>query len=77
MDANWVSHLDPEDRTAFWSEMNDLLLVATANDDVTALEQCLREWRATAECMADPEIRDALLAHLHPGDFGEVKRPGE
>lgn len=70
----WLAALGAEDRARFSAEVQEALLAAQITDDASPLEACLREWRWTAEALADPVVRAALTA---PGDddYTEVPRP--
>jgi hypothetical protein len=49
--------------------------VAYHDDDLTELDQLVRDWRATAAELADPARREALLGRFDLGDFVEASRP--
>jgi hypothetical protein len=74
-DLTWLRHLDEDDLTAFIGEVHAAVLVAYHDDDLTELDQLVRDWRATASELADPARREALLSRLDPDDFVEAARP--
>ncbi len=71
-ELSWLLHLDHDDMNCF----TDDLRYALRDRDPAALATCLREWRVTAEALADPELRAALTAPPGDADFTEVQRPG-
>jgi hypothetical protein len=73
--AFWTQHLDADDRALMLAELRDCLGTLESTGDPGPLETCLREWRVTAEALADPERRAVLTGPLEPGDFTEVARP--
>jgi len=50
--------------------------VAYHDDDLTELDQLVRDWRATAGELADPARRHVLLGGFAEDDFVEAERPG-
>src|SRR5262249_1147614 len=74
-DLTWLRHLDEGDLTTFVSEVRAAVLVAYHDDDLTELDQLVRDWRATAGELANPARREALLGGLAPGDYGDAARP--
>jgi hypothetical protein len=74
-DLTWLRHLDDDDLTVFIGEVRAAVLVAYHDDDLTELDQLVRDWRATAGELADPARREVLLGGLEPGDFVEAARP--
>ena len=57
----WVAMLDAPDRAAFYDDLGAAVAAARAADDPTGIEQCLRQWRLTAEGMLNAGLRDQLL----------------
>ena len=57
----WVATLDPSDRRAFYDDLAAAVLAARDGDDPAEIERCVRQWRLTAEGMANAELRDSLL----------------
>lgn len=53
----WVTLLDDVDQNAFYTDLG----TAVATHDAGAIEECLRQWRLTAEAMTNAELRDRLL----------------
>jgi hypothetical protein len=74
-DLTWLRHLDDDDLTTFIAELRAAVSVAYHDDDLTELEQLARDWRATADELADPARRHALLGGFAAGDFAEAERP--
>src|SRR5262249_58553996 len=74
-DLTWLRYLDEDDLTAFISEVHAAVLVAYHDDDLTELDQLVRDWRATAGELADPARREVLLGGLNPSDYVEAARP--
>jgi len=70
----WLAVFDQDDRTQFFDELRDALAVAEATRDAGPVATCLREWRTTAQALADPLARGILTG---PGDdnYAEVTRP--
>ena len=73
---SWLSVFDNDDQASFFAEMRDALDTSAARRDPGPPEACLREWKITAEAMADPQVRAALTSPLGENDFAEVSRPG-
>jgi hypothetical protein len=73
---SWLSVFDDDDRASFFAEMRDALETSAARRDPEPLEACLREWKVTAEAMADPQARQVLTSPLDENDFAGVSRPG-
>jgi hypothetical protein len=74
-DLTWLRHLDDADLTSFIAEVRVAVSVAYHDDDLTQLDQLLRDWRATADELADPLRRDVLLGEFRADDFVEADRP--
>ena len=71
----WTEHLDHDDQVLMVCELRAAVDALEQSGDPEPLETCLREWRVTAEALADPDVRAALTGSLDPGDFTEVSRP--
>jgi hypothetical protein len=76
-DLTWLRHLDDEDLATCIAELRDAVSVAYHDDDLTELDQLVRDWRITADELADPARREALLGSFNPNDFAEAERPGD
>lgn len=61
MTLTWIAGLDPEDRLAFYDDLAEAVAAARATDDPGEIDRCLRQWRLTAEGMANAGLRDQLL----------------
>ena len=71
----WIEFLPSADRRIFVQEFSRIVVAAAELDNVRPLTQLLREWRATAEVHADPELARRLRRKLEA--FGEaVAVPG-
>ena len=71
----WIEFLPPADRRLFVGEFSRMLTATAALANVTPLTQMLREWRATAEVHADPQLARRLRRKLEAA--GEaVTAPG-
>jgi hypothetical protein len=57
----WVGMLDPVDQQAFYADLVSAVADAQQSGDPADIERCLRQWRLTAEGMANAELRDRLL----------------
>jgi hypothetical protein len=75
-DLTWLRHLDDEDLATFIGELRAAVSVAYHDDDLTELDQLVRDWRTTADELADPARRQVLLGGFAADDFVEVRRPG-
>ena len=53
----WIHLLDAVDRESFLADLE----AAVAKRDVDAIEECVRQWRLTAESLTNAELRDRLL----------------
>lgn len=56
----WIEFLPSADRRLFLDEFSRVVVAAAALDDYEALNQLVREWRATAEVHADPKLARRL-----------------
>jgi Family of unknown function (DUF6247) len=72
----WLTAFDEDDRAEFFEELRDALSLAEATRDAAPVEVCLREWRTTAQALADP-LRRAILTAPGDDDYAEVSRPEE
>lgn len=70
----WTRFLPHEDLEAFLRELSETLPAAVDLDNLAPIHQLLREWKATAEVHADPELA-AILRSDSGGDFGQVLDP--
>lgn len=75
-ELTWLRHLDDDDLAAFLAEVRAAVSVAYHDDDLTELDQLVRDWRATADELADPARREILLGGFDSADYVEVSRPG-
>ena len=71
----WLRPFERPDLEEFISELHDALVAASADGDVTVLEECLQAWRTTARQLEDPLRRSVLLGRHVPDDFVEVDEP--
>ncbi|MEU9246373.1 hypothetical protein [Streptomyces sp. NPDC048385] len=71
----WLRVFDNEDLQEFIADLQASLVAAHADDDVTALEECLHAWRTTARQLEDPLRRSVLMGQHQPSDFVEASRP--
>lgn len=76
-DLTWLRHFDDEDLATFITELRAAVSVAYHDDDLTELDQLVRDWRTTADELADPVRRHVLLGGFAADDFVEVSRPGD
>jgi 1-acyl-sn-glycerol-3-phosphate acyltransferase len=74
-DLAWLRGFDLEELSEFADELREALVAAHADDDVAALEDCLRAWRTTARQLADPLRRSVLRGSHQPDEFTEVAEP--
>lgn len=74
-ELTWLRHLDEADLATFLFEMRAAVSVAYHDDALDELEQLVRDWRATADELADPARRDALLGGFDPDDYVDAARP--
>lgn len=66
--APWAGHLSPEDQHAMLAEV--------AGSKPELRPGIVADWRRTAEQLADPLRREALLGKYVPSGFVEAPRPG-
>lgn len=57
----WLEHLPERDRAEFLADVID---VGRISADEAVLDQTIREWKATAEIYADPEVLRELTRPL-------------
>lgn len=74
-DLGWLRSLDLEDIREFSRDLHTSLLAAWADDNTSVLDTCIREWRITAQQLADPVRREILTGRLSTSDFAPVDRP--
>jgi hypothetical protein len=74
-ELTWLRHLDDDDLAQFLQEVRAAVSVAYHDDDLSELEQLVRDWRATADELADPARREVLLGGLDTADYVEAARP--
>ena len=69
----WVEFLPSGARNRFAEELTRTLLAAASVDLYTSVAQLVREWKATAEIYADPELARQLTEPLEAaGDIVAV-----
>lgn len=73
----WLRVFDHEEQREFLAELHDALLVAHADEDVSALEACISDWRTTARQLEDPLRRSVLKGRLTADDLVDVTRPDD
>lgn len=71
----WVDFLPGPEREAFAAELTQMMIATSAVDNYTPLAQLVREWRATAEIHADPELARRLAAPIDDPVGGFVLVP--
>jgi hypothetical protein len=74
-ELTWLRHLDDDDLAQFLQEVRAAVSVAYHDDDLSELEQLVRDWRATADELADPARREVLLGGFDAADYVEAARP--
>jgi hypothetical protein len=74
-DLTWLRHLDDADLATFVAEVRAAVSIAYHDDDLTELDQVVRDWRATADELADPVRREALLGEFDAHDYVEANKP--
>jgi hypothetical protein len=74
-ELTWLRHLDDDDLAQFLQEVRAAVSVAYHDDDLSELEQLVRDWRATADELADPARREVLLGGFDTADYVEAARP--
>lgn len=74
-DLTWLRHLDDEDLATFLAEVRAAVSIAYHDDDLSELEQLVRDWRTTADELADSARRETLLGGFDPADYVEAPRP--
>lgn len=72
----WIEVLPPDDRRMFTDEFTRLAVAAGDLDVYGPVSQMIREWRATAEIFADPELAERLSRPL-AADGPRVEPPPE
>jgi len=63
----WIELLPASDRRLFVDEFSRVVTAAADLENITPLTQLLREWRATAEVHADPQLARRLRRKLEAG----------
>ena len=73
----WLRSFTREDLDEFVSELHDALVAANADEDTTALDDCIKGWRTTARQLEDPLRRAILLGPHVPEDYVEASEPDD
>src|SRR5260221_8709122 len=73
-DLTWLRHLDDEDLAVFIAELRAAVSVAYHDDDLSDLDQLVRDWRGTARGLPPPARREALLRGLPGADYIDAER---
>ena len=60
----WATFLPRQDRRLFIDELTQTLLAVSTIDNFAPVGQLLREWKATAEVLADPGLARRLRQRL-------------
>lgn len=71
----WVTFLPVPERTAFVLELTQTLLASEDLQNFVPVGQVIREWRATAEIHADPELAKRLRKPIAKVHGKQVKPP--
>ena len=74
-DLAWLSHFDDDDQQEFHQELHEALVLSLASDSIQPVNQCVADWKRTAQALADPMRRDILKGEVKEGEFEEVGRP--
>jgi hypothetical protein len=74
-DLTWLRHFDDDDLATFIAEVRAAVSVAYHDGDLREMDRLVRDWRITAEELADPDRRQAFLGSFDETDFVEVERP--
>lgn len=74
-ELTWLRHLDDDDLAVCLAELRAAVSVAYHDDDLSELDELVRDWRATADELADPVRRQVLLGGFAAGDFVEAAEP--
>lgn len=70
----WVRLLPAEERAAFAKELVDTLQACASVGKLARIEEIFREWKATAEIYADPDLAAKLKGPFDETDV-KVRRP--
>ncbi len=70
----WLEFLSSRDRRLFVEEFSRIVVAAAAVANYAPLGQLVREWRATAEIHADPELA-GRLQHSLEADGDRIEQP--
>lgn len=71
----WVTLLPEAERKAFILELTQTLLASEDLQNFVPVGQVIREWRATAEIHADPELAKRLRKPISKAHGKQVKPP--
>ena len=71
----WVEFLPMAEREVFAEELARTMVAASSVDSYAPFAQLVREWRATAETCADPELAQRLAAPINDPTGGPVLVP--
>lgn len=74
-DLAWLRTFDLQDLREFADELQESLVAAHADRDLSVLHECVHSWRITARQLEDPLRRSVLHGSHQPGDFVEVDEP--
>jgi hypothetical protein len=62
----WVATMDDVDQRSFYADLARAATAAAEAGDPGGIEDCIRQWRLTAEGMTNAELRDRLLEATPP-----------
>ena len=74
-ELTWLRHFDDDDLAQFMQEVRTAVSVAYHDDDLSELERLVRDWRVTADELADPARREVLLGGFDGADYVEAPGP--
>ena len=71
----WLRVFDDADQRGFLEELQEVLQTAHADQDLEALDQCVRAWRITASQLEDPLRRSVLHGAVLVDDLVDAPDP--
>lgn len=74
-DIAWLRVFDKEDQRAFSEELHEALIAGLSDQDLSAVEEIVADWKVTARQLEDPLRRAVLLGTNRARDFVEADEP--
>lgn len=71
----WLRAFDRDDIRAFVDELQEVLIIAMADNDASPIREVIHAWRVTAAELEDPARREVLTGRFDPRNFDDAVDP--